>query len=212
MNSLGGKMKRKAGLIIIFLFIPIAAQTENLTLYTGTTSVGTQIAGASVGGDIWDFLQAQLDFFKYLNEDPDLFSEFPENNRGDFMGASINFTLKIPIHLFPYMDKFDFIKPYVLVGYGYGLENLKSEYLNVPDKNGKSGIFSKLRQYDSIGFGLIVMISSTVGVKADYRTINISEHQGMSFPKRSLNRFSVGFCFGGKKEGGKTLRTRREQT
>lgn len=193
-------MKKKFLFILIFLIAFEFSNAENFAIYTGRTSDEVQFLGTSIGGDILHYLQLQLDFFRYIQDDQALYSDNPEENRGDFLGVSLNFALKIPINLIPYLDKFDYIQPYILVGYGYGLESLASEYMDVPDADGKTGIFSKMRQFDSFGYGLIVMVASTIGLKIDFRSIKISEHEGMGYPSRKFNRISFGLCFGGYKE------------
>jgi len=193
-------MKKKFLLLLVFLFVFKYSQAENLTIYSGTTSVNTQYFGATAGGDILDFLQMQIDFFKYLKKDQSLYSSIPGENRGDFLGISFNFALNLPIHLIPSLDKYDYIQPYILVGYGFGVENLSGDYMRVPDKDGKTGIFSKMRQFDSYGLGLVVMVTPQIGFKVDYRSVNISALEGMGYPSRKFNRFSFGVSFGSKKK------------
>lgn len=182
----------------LFLFIFLIAfgfsRAENLTMFTGVAANKTELLGASLGGDIWHFLQIQFDIFKYLEQDQSLYSSDPEQNRGDFLGISLNFALKIPIHLIPYLDKLDFIQPYVVTGYGFGLENLAGEYIALPDVNGKTGIFNKIRQFDSFGYGLIIMVVPKIGIKIDYRSIKISELKGMGYTSRKFARISFGIC------------------
>jgi len=174
---------------------------ESTTLYTGKTSTKAQYMGLTFGGDIWDFLQLQFDVLKYLKDDPDLHSDDPIFNRGNFLGVSLNFVLKLPIHLIPYLDQFDYIQPYLLTGRGYGLESLATEYFDQPNSvDEKSGIFSKIRAFDSFGYGLVVMVSPTFGIKVDYRSVNLAEHKGTGLQSRSFGRVSFGICFGAYKK------------
>lgn len=189
-------MKKTFLLLLVSLFTIGFLKAENFTLYTGKTSGHVGFAGVSAGGDVWHFLHLQFDFFKYLQQDQSLHSGIPEENRGDFLGASINFVIKIPIHFIPYLDKLDFIQPYILTGYGYGLENLAGEYLKLPDKYGNTNWFTKLRQFDSFGYGLILMLSPKFGIKVDYRSIRLPEQDRMGYYYRKFNRLSVGLCFG----------------
>jgi len=193
----GVNMKKQTLLLVVIFFICFQfLSAENFTIYTGSTSKKIAFLGSTIGGDIWHFIQLQLDVFKYLQQDQSLYSAKPENNRGDFLGASINFALKFPIHLIPYLEKLDYIQPYIVAGYGYGIENLASEYINLPDKDGKTGFFSKLRQFDSFGYGIIIMITPSFGFKIDSRSIKISKDDGMGYPYRRFTRFSFGICFG----------------
>jgi hypothetical protein len=169
---------------------------EGLTLYMGKTSAKARYYGVSIGGDIWDFLQLQFDVMKYFREDPTLHSEDPALNRGNWLGASFNIVLKLPLHLIPYMDRFEYIQPYLLSGYGYGLESLAAEYIDQEDANGNSGLFSRLRPYRVLGAGLVIMISPMFGLKIDYRTFNLSEQKDIGLPGRSFDRISIGICFG----------------
>jgi len=171
---------------------------ENVSVYLGTTgnSAGNaQLAGVSLGGNIWHFLQLQVDFFKYIKRDQNLYSADPTLDRSDFTGISGNLVLKIPIHFIPYLDKLEFINPYILVGYGYGLENFTSEFHNLPDKEGNTGPFSKTRKYESLGAGVIIWVLPTIGIKLDYRSIEMPMHTGMDFPARRFNRVCLGICF-----------------
>jgi hypothetical protein len=198
---------KKAILVLSFIFFLFHfLYAENFTLYTGKANK-TQYIGASLGGDIWDFLQLQVDGLKYLKDDSGLHSDDPIYNRGDFLGLSLNFVLKLPIHLIPYLDRFDYIQPYVLVGRGYGIENLAGDYHaaeNAVDK--KTGLFSKILSFNSFGYGLIFMITSRFGIKVDYRSVNISEHEGMGLPARKFGRVSFGICFGPYKEDIKRIK------
>lgn len=182
-------------LLILFVFFEIS-WAENFTIYSGTTSNEIGLIGVTLGGDVLDFLNMNIDVFKYLKKDQSLYSGIPSESRADFLGASINFNLRFPIHFIPYLDRLDFIQPYLLVGYGYGTESFASEYFQIEDKNGRSGIFSKLRQFDSFGYGIIIMLTKTAGIKVDFRSIKISDHEGMGFPGRRFSRFSLGLCFG----------------
>jgi len=197
---------RKTVLVFLLVFIlwgtSMAQKTrrkgENVTVYTGYTGSSadnTQLVGVTFGGDIWHFLQLQVDFFKYLKEDQNLFSSDPTLDRSDFIAVSGNLVLKIPIHLAPYLDKLEFINPYVLIGYGYGLESFNKDFFDVPDSEGNTGLWSKARQFDSFGFGVIVWPLPTIGVKLDYRSVKISEHEAMSWPARKFNKISIGICF-----------------
>lgn len=189
-------MKKKLLIFLVVLFLTQAMFAENFTIFTGTASTDTEFFGLSFGGEILGFLYINFDFFKYLKDDQSLYSDIPAENRGDFLAGSLNFELKLPIHLIPYLDKFDFIQPYILFGYGYGLENLSKEYFDLPDNNGKTGLSTKLRQFYSSGIGIVVMVSPSIGIKIDYRSLNISEHQGMGYSGRKISRISFGICLG----------------
>ena len=200
----------KKGLIFLFLII-ITLQTstaENLTLYTGNTSRNIKYVGCTVGGDILHFLQMQLDVFKYLKNDTDpaLYSVNPEENRGDFLGVSINFALKLPIHLIPGLDRYDFVQPYISSGIGYGWENLSGQYMGTENADGNSGLFTKMRKFGSLGVGIVGMISQTFGVKIDFRHLNINELTKMNYQKRSFSRLSIGICFGRYKSAPKIIK------
>ncbi len=195
-------MKKKILFLIMLLFMLHITQaqtetkkSENLTLYYGSGANNTKVAGASMGGNIWHYLQFQLDVFKYLNQDMNFYSVNPSEDRSDFLGLSGNVALKIPIHLIPSLDRLEFVQPYILIGYGYGIESIKGEFIKEPDSEGNTGIFSKIRQFDSIGTGIIIWVLPTVGIKVDYRSIKLSEHEKMGFPKRKFNRISLGICF-----------------
>ena len=199
--------RRRTRLKKTILFLALILMSLNLlnaegqTLYAGKTSNKTQYVGLTLGGDIWDFLQLQFDVMKYLKDDPGFYSDDPKFNRGDFLGVSLNFVLKLPIHLIPYLDQFDYIQPYLLVGRGYGLESLAADYFNQENSvDKKSGIFSKIRAFDSFGYGLVVMVSPTFGIKVDYRSMNLAEHKGSGLQSRSFNRVSFGICFGAYKK------------
>jgi len=189
-------MKKKLLIFLVVLFLTQALFAENFTIFTGTASTDTEFLGLSFGGEILDFLYINFDFFKYLKEDQSLYSGIPEENRGNFLAGSLNFELKLPIHLIPYFDKFDFIQPYILFGYGYGLENMSKDYFDLPDNDGKTGLSTKLRQFYSSGLGVVVMVSPSIGIKLDYRALNISENQGMNYSSRKISRISFGICLG----------------
>lgn len=189
-------MKKKLLIFLVVLFLTQAMFAENLTIFSGTASSKTEFFGMSFGGEILDFLYINFDFFTYIKEDESLYSEIPSENRGNFLAGSLNFELKLPIHLIPNLDKFDFIQPYILFGLGYGVENLAQDYFDLPDNNGKTGFSTKLRQFYSSGFGAIVMVSPSIGIKIDYRVLNISELQRMDYPSRKIFRLSFGICLG----------------
>jgi hypothetical protein len=180
----------------LFLITVVSIEAENITLYAGTTSSKARYVGVSLGDDIFPYLQCQIDVLKFTKKDSSLFSDIPEENRSDFLGASLNFALRIPIYLIPHLDRLRFIAPYVLAGYGAGLENLSTAYFDVPNADGKTGFVTKLRQYHSYGGGLIVMLTSRFGVKFDYRSMNMPGLVKMGYPSRKLNRFSFGICIG----------------
>jgi hypothetical protein len=168
---------------------------ENLTIYIGKSKA--QFAGVTIGGDIWDFLQLQVDVMKYLKDDTSLHSDDPKLNRGDFLGASVNVVLKLPLHIIPYLDQFDFIQPYLTAGHGFASENLTADYNNLPNPgDNKTGIFNKLWSFNSFGVGLIIMISPQFGLKVDYRSIDLAAQTGLNLPARSFGRTSFGICFG----------------
>lgn len=196
-------MKKELFISMIVLFLTQTVFAEDFTIFSGRASTKTQFFGVSFGGEIFDFLFINLDFFKYIKEDESLSSPIPEQNRGKFLAGSLNFDLKIPIHLIPHLDKLEFIQPYILLGYGLGIENLSNDYINFPDINGKKGFFTKTRQFYSSGFGVILMISSSIGFKMDYRMINISEHKKMEYPSRKFSRIYFGLCLGRYKESDK---------
>lgn len=186
---------KKAVIVLLLGFLAAGfSRAENLTIYAGKTSVKTNFWGISMGGDIFSFLQIQADVFKYFSQDQALYSPIKAENRGDFTAVSGNLVLKLPIHLLPHLNALEFIQPYVLRGYGAGLENLSSEYWDVPNIDGKSGILTKIRRFDVLGAGITIMIARKLGVKADYRSINIIEHKGMAYPARRFSRFSFGIC------------------
>lgn len=199
-------MKRMIPLFGLLLLCPAFTKAENLTIYTGTTSTKVQYAGISLGDYMFPYLQFQIDIFKFTGKDKSLAAEDPALNRGDFLGASVNFALKLPLHLLPRMDRLAFLEPYFLVGYGGGLESLKSAYFDVPNSEGKTGLMTKLRRYRSYGAGIIVMLTSHFGLKLDYRSISISELKEMAYPARNFSRYSFGICVGpgvGKKTASK---------
>lgn len=182
--------------LALVLVTRAALNAEGFTLYTGFTSIHTRYLGATVGGDVFPFLQLQLDAFKFTTKYEALESPMPEQDRSGFSGVSLNCALKIPLYLIPHLDRLRFLEPYVLVGYGAGIESLKKAYLDVPNSDGKVGLFTKLRYYHSYGAGLIVMLTSRFGVKFDYRSINMPGLDEMGYPSRKFNRFSFGLCLG----------------
>lgn len=180
----------------IVLASAAALGAEGFTLYTGKAN-NTSYLGVAIGGDIGDFLQLQIDMMKYLKDDPSLHSDVPELSRGDFLGVSGNFVLKFPLQLIPYLDRFDYIQPYISVGRGIAAENTGAAYNDAPNPvDGKTGIFNKLRPFKSFGYGLLIMITSKFGLKVDYRSVNLSEHKGLGLPGRKFSRLSFGICFG----------------
>jgi hypothetical protein len=193
-------MKRIIVCLLVGACLSLSVYAETWTLYTGTASNKTTYFGISLGGNIWSYLQLQFDISSLLQKDGDSSLQYINEKTfklNDFYGASFNLTLKFPIHLLPYMEDFDYIQPYILTGYGYGLENSTTEFFNNKNTvNKKTGLFSKLRQFDSFGFGLIVMLGPSVGIKIDSRMIKIEAHEGMSLSGRKFNRFSIGLCLG----------------
>jgi hypothetical protein len=187
------------------------AGAENTTLYSGKASTSTQYIGITMGNDALDFLQLQFDVLKYLKDDPALHSEDPKLGRGDFLGVSLNLVLKLPIHLIPSLDSFDYVQPYIVVGRGYAAESLSVDYYDTPTAGtGKTGFFNKLRSFSSFGCGLVVMITPSFGLKFDYRTMKLAELSGLGADgaARKINRLSVGLCFGAyKKEVKKPKKT-----
>jgi len=180
----------------LFLIICAAMNAEVLTLYTGFTSIQTRYLGATLGGEVFPYLHFQLDVFKFTKKLETLSSAMPEQDRSDFLSASLDFALKLPIYLIPHLDRLSFLEPYILVGYGAGLENLKGVYFDVPNADGKTGFFTKLRPCHSYGAGLVVMLTPGFGVKFDYRSINMPGLEKMGYPSRKFNRFSFGVCLG----------------
>ena len=180
----------------LFLITCAAMNAEVLTLYTGFTSIQTRYVGATFGGDVFPYLQFQFDVLKFTNKYETLASVIPEQDRSNFLGVSLNFALKLPIYLIPHLNKLSFLEPYILAGYGAGLENLKQIYLDVPNADGKIGFLTKLRSYHSYGAGLVVMLTSGFGVKFEYRSIKMPGLEKMGYPSRKFNRFSFGICFG----------------
>jgi hypothetical protein len=168
---------------------------ESFSIYTGIGANNTELIGVSLGGDIWYFLQFQIDIFKYLKKDSSLSSDNPLLDRSDFFGLSGNFTLKLPIHFLPKLDKLHFLQPYFLAGYGYSLESLNGDYISQPDSEDNTGIFSKIRAFKSFGGGLIIWLIPKVGIKFEYRSINIAEHKEMGLPSRNFNKITFGLCF-----------------
>ena len=167
---------------------------QNLVLFAGKASSQTNFAGGGLGGDIWNFLQFQFDFFKYINKDTNLYSDNPLDNRSDMIALSGNFILKLPIHLLPYLHDFDFVNPFLFTGYGYCLENMAAEYMDQPDLDNNSGFFSKVRKFDTWGYGLIVWAIPKVGIRLEYRSMNIAEKAAAGLPARKLSRWSFGIC------------------
>jgi hypothetical protein len=190
------RMKKLALFLGLLITFSAFTEAENLTIYTGTTSTKVPDFGVTLGDYLFPYLQFQLDIFKFTGEDKALTSDDPALDRGDFLGGSLNFALKLPIHLLPRLDRLAFLEPYVLVGYGGGLESLKSAYFDVPNSEEKTGLMTKLREYRSYGAGLIVMLTDSFGIKLDYRSINISELKEMAYPSRHFNRYSFGICVG----------------
>lgn len=189
-------LRRCVLLLALFLLTRAATEAESLTFYAGATSTKARYMGTSFGGDLFPYLQCQFDIFKFTNKDSSLQSDIPEEDRSDFLGASLNFALRLPLYLIPGLDRLNFISPYVLAGYGAGFENLNGAYFDVPNADGQTGILTKLRQYHSYGGGLIVMITSKFGIKLDFRSINMPGLAKMGYPMRKFNRFSFGVCTG----------------
>lgn len=189
-------MKKMMLFLGLLLSFSAFTKAEHLTIYTGTTSTKVPYAGVTLGDYMFPYLQFQIDIFKFTGRDEALSADDPALNRGDFVGGSVNFALKLPLHLLPRLDRLAFLEPYVLVGYGGGLESLKSAYFDVPNNEGKTGLMTKLRRYRSYGAGLIVMLTYNFGIKLDYRSINISELKEMGYPSRHFNRYSFGICVG----------------
>jgi len=192
----GGFLRRWIFFLALFLITVAAIEAESATIYTGVTSNKARYMGISLGGDIFPYLQCQIDVLKFTKKDSSLYSDTPEENRSDFLGASLNFALRLPIHLIPNLDRLRFIAPYVLAGYGAGLENLSTAYFEVPNADGNSGFITKLRPYHSFGGGLIVMLTPRLGVKFDYRSMSMPGLAKMGYPSRKLSRFSFGICLG----------------
>jgi hypothetical protein len=186
-------------LVLIFLLVAGLLRAEHFTLYAGRTSVKTELWGVALGADdIWSFLQFQMDFFKYMNKDketPGLFSEDPALNRSDFLALSGNFVLRIPIHLLPHLYKFNFIEPYISKGIGACLESTATAFMDVLDLKGKTGVFSKIRRFDSFGGGVIIWVIPKMGLKLDFRSIKIAQNKNMNWPARKFSRFTFGLCF-----------------
>ena len=186
------------GLVVVLLAVPLAGQ-EKTTLYTGRATTNTQYGGFTFGNDVFDFLQIQFDVLKYLKDDPALHRDDPSLSRGDFLGVSLNCVLKLPIHIIPLLDSFDYIQPYIVAGRGYAVESLTTDYYEAPSPgNGKTGVFNKLRSFSSFGYGLVVMITPALGLKLDYRTMKLGElsRLGADGAARKINCLSVGLCFG----------------
>jgi hypothetical protein len=192
----GGFLCRRLFFLGLFLITITAVEAESITFYAGISSSKARYVGVSLGGDLFPYLQCQFDVLKFTTKDSSLFSDIPEKNRSDFLGTSLNFALRLPIYLIPHLDRLRFIAPYVLAGYGAGLENLSTVYFDVPNADGKSGLITKLRPYHSYGCGLIVMLTSRFGVKLDYRSMNMPGLVKMGYPSRKLNRYSFGICIG----------------
>jgi len=189
-------MRRTIPFLGLLLLFSAFAKAENLTIYTGATSHKVSVAGVSLSDYLIPYLQFQLDVFKFTGKDKALHSDDPALNRDDFIAAAFNVVLKLPIHLLPHLDRLAFLEPHFLVGYGFGLESLRSAYFDVPNNEEKTGLFTKLRQYRSYGAGLVVMLTYNLGLKIDYRSIGISELKGMGYPARRFNRVTFGVCFG----------------
>lgn len=187
-------MKRAMLGVLLGILAVGFARAESIYIYAGKTSVTTNFWGISLGGNIWSFLQLQVDAFKYFSQDQALYSEIKSENRGDLTSLSGNLALKLPIHLLPYCHALDFFQPYILRGYGAALENLSPEYWDVPDLNGKTGILTKIRRFDVLGAGAVIMVTPKIGIRVDYRSLNLIEHTGMGYPARRVNRFSFGIC------------------
>lgn len=206
-DYLSSKESRVCYFLFFFVFLLLQTITylnsETLTIYTGVTSKKTTFLGASLGGEIFPYLNLYIDGFKYLKNDEELYSPEPEKNRGDFGALSINIKLRFPIDLLPYLDKFDYIQPYIVAGYGYGIENFSGAYHQIPDKNNKTGFFTKVIKFHSFGYGIIFMLSQTTGIKIENMKLNLNELERMGYPARQISRFSLGICFESKKQ--KTL-------
>lgn len=187
---------KKAAMVLMFGLLAAGyARAQTFAVYAGKTSVETNFWGVSLGGNILSFLQLQVDVFKYINHDEALYSPVEAEDRSDFLGLSGNVVLKLPIHLLPYLHSLDFIQPFILRGYGAGLENLSSEYWDAPDLEGDTGVLTKVRTFDVWGGGVVIMITRKLGIKADYRSLDIPELENMGYPARRINRFSFGICF-----------------
>ena len=186
--------------VVLFLVFGLThfAAAENMTLSIGNAK--SQFAAVALGGNIWDFLQLQLDVMKYLKDDTDpaLQNPDPKLSRSDFLGVSVVVALKLPIHLIPGLDRFEFIQPYISAGRGYGLESLKTEYNDAPNAGAdqKTGFFNKMISFNTLGGGVLFMIAPKFGVKLDYRQMSLAEQKGIPLPARKMTRISIGVAFG----------------
>lgn len=189
-------MKRIGCGIVLILMSAALLSAENFTLYAGNANK-TQFFGFAMIGEIGDFLQFHFDAMKYLKKDQSLFSDIPARDRSDLLGVSGLFVLKLPIHLLPYLDRLDYIQPYLSTGAGLAVESLTADYNDAPNAaDGGTGLFRKIRTFFSFGYGVIVMISAEFGIKIDFRKIDMTAHSGMGLPARKFDRISVGVCFG----------------
>lgn len=198
-------MRRRLILPTAILAAACFATAENTVLYTGRGSNKAQFIGISQAGDVLDFLQLQFDIMKYVKDDPSLHNEDKLLSRGDFLGVSLNVALKLPIHLIPGLDRFDFIQPYLVVGKGIGAESLSPDYYEFGA--GQGGLFKQLRTFGSFGYGLVVMFAPSIGARLDVRSVNIAESEGMGVngAPRKFQRVSVGLCFGAYKKAPQRL-------
>jgi len=189
-------MKRIGFGIVLILMSAALLSAENFTLYAGNANK-TQFLGLAISGDVGDFLQFHFDLLKYVKKDQNLISDNPKLDRSDLLGASGTFVLKLPIHLLPYLDRLDYIQPYLSAGTGLAIESTSAEYNDAPGAvDGGTGVFRKVRTFFSFGYGVIVMIATEFGIKLDFRTIDMAAHSGMGLPARKFDRVSVGVCFG----------------
>ena len=183
--------------VVLFLVVGLThfAVAENMTLSIGQAKA--QFASVALGGNIWDFLQLQLDVMKYLKDDPGFQNADAKLSHGDFLGVSLVVALKLPIHLIPGLDRFDYIQPYISAGRGYGLESLEAGYNNEPNVGDqKTGFYNKMIAFNTLGGGVLFMIAPKFGVKLDYRQMSLAEQKGIPLPARKMDRISIGVAFG----------------
>jgi len=173
---------------------------QNTSLYFGRASNQAQLLGVTFHNEVLDYLLFQIDVWKYLNKDQALVTNDVFTDRGDFLSFSGTVALKLPIHLIPYLEMLELFQPYVLSGYGFGVESINLDYLFASDSETENNFLTKLRGYKSFGLGCFIMVSSRFGIQIDYRTISIASQEKMGWPNREFKRISVGAVFGSDKK------------
>lgn len=143
-------MKNKYLIILILILLITDSLYCNGTLYAGKRSA-ENLVGISLGSELWSFLGMEFDFYRSLEAH-------------GCLGLSFNFTLNLPLNIISELEPLSFIRPYFISGVGYYAGNF---YMETEE------FWKQFKQYDSFGYGFIIMLSSKVGIRFDSRSIKL---------------------------------------